>query len=173
MALEKLKSVFSDIQPVFEKDISELSTTLGYGESSKIKSTNFIYEYLPDGTGTRVSDQFAPNLNNSPKTSFKIDNTDIFPILDNVQRGSSHQFISEDLTTKFYNIEKFDPRVGRARGPILNINTYQGKYKNALKYLKEITSLYPDNKENNMILWGINLLYMFLVWIIEICFNLE
>ena len=36
---------------------------------------------------------------------------------------------------------------------IIDINTYQGKYKHALKYLKEITLLYPDVKENSMILF--------------------
>tara|TARA_Y100000588_G_scaffold354981_1_gene409735 strand:+ start:4655 stop:6109 length:1455 start_codon:yes stop_codon:yes gene_type:complete len=57
---------------------------------------------------------------------------------------------AEGYISKAYQIAPYSFTILQT---IIDINTYQGKYKNALKYLKEITSLYPDDKENNMILF--------------------
>ena len=67
---------------------------------------------------------FKLNLEEGSKTQFILGDT--LPVLDSIQRGSSYQFVSEDLITKLYDGEFFDPRVGRPRSPIYNINAYEG-----------------------------------------------
>jgi len=96
MGLEKLKSVFKEGFP---------------GPANGWPNTHDTGFKLNSGEGS--------------KTQFILGDT--LPVLDSIQRGSSYQFVSEDLPfRKLYDDEFFDPRVGRPRGPIYNINTYEG-----------------------------------------------
>ena len=97
MGLEKLKSVFKE----------------GWGFPGPV-----------DGWSNTHAEGFTLDLEEGNKTQFKIPS--VYPILNDIQRGSSYQFVTEDLTKKLYDDENFDPRPGRPRGPISNINIYKG-----------------------------------------------